>query len=272
MTMNGTLVVPAHRTRLDHLGKPPHPHHPHHGHGGRGFSRSWDVPYYIYPEADAASVYQSRNQCVPVAQVNAEIAATLRARGWHDEVMVQADGKTHGMLCPPGVMPMEHAPMMKGLQPSCMVIRDLGRMETPGLGLIPVTIRVNVVDLCGKPFPGVQISASTVNGQAVVDTNADGAAILDLAANFPDEKINVYAYLPEGQASHVFNMIGDSSKPITFQTATPAPKPLVTLTEGLLGSAGIVMTSIGYLADVAILRTFGELGIVAAVFARIGRG
>jgi hypothetical protein len=47
---------------------------------------------------------------------------------------------------------------------------------------------------------------------------------------------------------------------------------MVTLTEGLLGSAGIVMTSIGYLADVAILRTFGELGIVAAVFARIGRG
>jgi hypothetical protein len=287
--IDGTLVVPSRRSLSDHLAAPPH--HPHGGHGGHHgggrFYRPRDAYYIPFAPAydsieDEVAAIERKGDCALIRQqggpdlIRRGAQDMLKGRGWYEKISV--DDKTPGgsrksvLLCPPAAYGPKVV-KMEGFQPDCMVIRDLGRIHD--LGDLPpeagYTVRVQVLDVYGKPWTGIPLGVAFQSApveQTV--TNGDGVSIWHHGTSDVTMPIDVFAYTPDGPLKGVFDPKTDTV--LTIRSSVPAPKPLVTVVEGVLGGAGVAMTAIGYLADIAILRTFGELGIVAAVFARIGRG
>lgn len=240
--ISGRIEVPdRYGTRIS---GPHHGGHGHggHGHGGREFRRDIDVVPVEYM-ADEASVYQSANVCVLTANVNAEIATVLRARGWVDRFYVGPGGKRGpAALCPPGVEP---TPVLSGFQPGRMVISEIGRLDHIGdlrlASNAAVTVQVYVQDSSGKPFPGIPIKVVNPNGDGSSGTTDErGGALITSGVDALTDELTVNAALPEGTQTRVYNPAQDAGMVVGFKSTQSASIFLSPVELSLVGGAALL--------------------------------
>ena len=254
---------------------------PHHGggHGGghHGGShhvrRGYDDGYYpVAAEPDTASIYQARNECVATADLAAEIAATLRIRGWVDRVYTSTSGKKVAVLCPPGVQPTAS---VSGLQPGRMVISEIGRLDHLGdlrlSAAQAITVPVQVIDLAGKPYPGLTVKAINLNGDGVTGTtDSTGHVSLSVGVNDPTEMVSVVAKFPQGDQVKIYESARDAGMILQFQGVSIAAA-WITPVEGGLAALAALLGILGAATKTPILYLGAGGAALTAAAARIAR-
>lgn len=264
----------------DHgMSGPPHPHHPHGGHHHPSFTRTYDVvrvePLYIPPYyGSGVESIIAAGQCVVASSLSYDAANTLRARGWVERMDVRPAGGGKSvktlMLCPP---PAEAR--MSDIQPGLMKvdggIRSLGRFY--GLGeTASARVRVLVQDYQDRPFTGIKVEAGHVTGF----TNGNGTVVLDVPYDSSSRRITVFAHLPEGVISKEVDPVGVDREVMAFRSVEKAPQLIANAAEIGLAAGGIVVFVTGRLVKTEIvsdiLTMLGEIGVIGAVFHRLGRG
>ena len=150
---------------------------------------------------------------------------------------------------------------------------ELGRIN--GLGRYSLrgdyTIRAEVKDVHGRSFPGITVQVSAEDGHSTEGvTNSDGIVVLPFSTGV--QNINVIALLPEGPSpTKTITMEYASRKIITFRSVENAPQPIVNTLEAIAGGGGLLLLLAGLWLKSTPVQVVGEIGMVSAVFNRVGR-
>ncbi len=156
-------------------------------------------------------------------------------------------------------------------RPSMLV--EMGRIN--GLGRYSLrgeyTIRAEVRDIHGRPFSGITVQVSAEDGRSAEGTtNSDGTVVIPFSTGV--QNINVIALLPEGPSpTKTLTMEYASREIITFRSVESAPQPIVNTLEALAGGGGLLLLLAGIWLKSTPVQVIGEIGMVSAVFNRVGR-
>jgi len=168
-------------------------------------------------------------------------------------------------------------------QPAMMIahggIRSLGRFYNDGsLGAVGARVRILVQDLSDRPFSGIRVRAGELTATPVEGvTNGNGTVVLDVPVSSESGVfIHIFAVLPEGEVKRTILASDASKEVVTFRSIEKAPQPIATTVEVSMVGVGIITFVVGRLIKTEIisdiLTMLGEIGVIGAVFHRIGRG
>lgn len=167
------------------------------------------------------------------------------------------------------------------IQPSAIVvdggIRSLGRFIGEKLEAAFATVRVLVQDYTDHPFSGIDVVAKTGAGSVEGKTNGNGTVVLKVPYTVSkDDLISVVAYLPEGAVTKQQRVSESFRDVITFRSVERAPRSILNTVEAIMGASGLAVFVAGRLVktDIVsdILTMLGEIGVIGALFHRLGRG